>query len=100
MNDELSEIIGFNIYNNYPNPFNPITTIEFAIPERELVTIVVFDMLGNNIKTLVSQVMEPGLKSIIWDSTDDSDRIVSSGLYFYVIQAGRYSQTKKMLLLR
>jgi hypothetical protein len=85
---------------NYPNPFNPITTIEFAIPERELVTVIVFDMLGNNIKTLVSQIMEPGLKSIIWDSTDESDRMVSSGLYFYSIRAGQYNYTRKMMLLR
>jgi len=88
------------LYNNYPNPFNPITTIEFAIPERELVTIAVFDMLGNKIKTLVVQEMEPGLNSVTWDSKDDTGIIVSSGVYFYSIQAGQYNQTRKMILLR
>lgn len=83
--DDLGEIAAFNLYNNYPNPFNPITTIEFAIPERELVTIAVFDMLGNKIKTLVVQEMEPGLNSVTWDSKDDTGIIVSSGVYFYSI---------------
>lgn len=97
---ELSENTKFKLYDNYPNPFNPTTAIEFVISEREFVTITVFDMLGNKIKTLISKTMEPGIKSVNWDSKDSSDRIVSSGLYFYSIQAGDFIQTKKMMLLR
>lgn len=100
INDDLNEVTNFKLYNNYPNPFNPTTTIEFATSEREFVTITVFDMLGNKIKTLVSNIMEPGLKSIIWDSKDDNGYSVSSGIYFYNIKVGQYNQTKKMILLR
>lgn len=97
---ELSENTKFKLYDNYPNPFNPTTAIEFVISEREFVKITVFDMLGNEVQTLVSRIMEPGIKSVNWDSKDSSDRIVSSGVYFYSIQAGDFIQTKKMLLLR
>ncbi len=100
VNDDGGEITKFKLYDNYPNPFNPTTAIEFAISKRELVTITVFDMLGNKVKTLVSQEMEPGIKSVNWNSTDNSDRMVSSGVYFYSIQAGDFIQTKKMILLR
>ena len=100
VNDEGSKITKFKLYDNYPNPFNPTTAIEFAISEREFVTITVFDMLGNKVKILISKTMEPGIKSVNWDSKDSSNRIVSSGLYFYSIQAGDFIQTKKMMLLR
>ncbi len=100
VSDEDGEIVQFKLAKNYPNPFNPVTTIEFSIKERDLVTIIVFDMLGNKIKTLVSRVMESGLTSVTWDSKDDSGSLVSSGVYFYSIQAGQYNQTKKMMLLR
>lgn len=97
---ELSENTKFKLYDNYPNPFNPTTAIEFVISEREFVKITVFDMLGNEVQTLVSRIMEPGIKSVNWNSKDDTDRMVSSGVYFYSIQAGEFIQTKKMLLLR
>ncbi len=98
--DETNVIKEFRLHDNYPNPFNPVTTIEFSVKEQEHVSITVYDMLGNKIKTLVSQIMEPGLKSVTWDSKDDSESLVSSGVYFYSIQAGRYNQTRKMMLLR
>ena len=98
--DDLNEFRQFELFNNYPNPFNPVTNIEFAISERGFVTIIVFDMLGNEVKTLVNQIMEPGIKSISWDSKDGSNRMVGSGLYFYSIRAADFLQTKKMLLLR
>ncbi len=100
VNDDASEITKFKLYDNYPNPFNPTTTIEFAIFERDIVTVTVFDLLGNKVKTLVSTIMEPGIKSVNWDSKNSSDRIVSSGVYFYSIQAGDFIQTKKMMFVR
>ena len=100
INDEFTVITEFKLFNNYPNPFNPTTNIDFFISEREFVKITVFDILGNEVKTLVNKTMEPGINSINWDSKDNSDRIVSSGLYFYSIQAGDFIQTKKMMLLR
>ena len=100
VNDEISEITKFKLYDNYPNPFNPITNIMFTISKQEFVTIIIYDILGNKVKTLLNKIMEPGMKSINWDSKDDSNRMVSSGLYFYSIQVGDFIQTKKMLLLR
>lgn len=100
VNDDGSKITNFKLYDNYPNPFNPITNIEFSFIERSIVTVVVYDVLGNKVKTLVNDIMEPGLKTITWDSQDDSGNIVSSGIYFYKLQVGQHSQTKKMLLLR
>jgi hypothetical protein len=93
-------ITEFNLYDNYPNPFNPTTNIEFSLIERGQVTIVVYDVLGNKVKTLANKTMEPGLKNIIWDSQDDSGRPVSSGIYFYKLQMGQQTKTKKMMLLR
>ena len=100
INDDLNEVTNFKLYNNYPNPFNPTTNIEFVIPEQEFVKITVFDILGNEVKTLVNQSMEPGQYSITWDSRNDKGRLLSSGIFFYTIQAGQFNQTKKMILLR
>ncbi len=99
---EDSEIMidEYKLLQNYPNPFNPSTTIEFSIPEREFVTVIVFDMLGNKINTLVNRTMEPGLQSVVWDSRDNMGRLVGSGVYFYRIHVGRLDQTLKMILLR
>ena len=97
---ENSNISKFNLSNNYPNPFNPTTNIEFSLIEKGQVTIVVYDVLGNKVKTLANKIMEPGLKTIIWDSLDDNGSSVSSGIYFYSLQAGYQNQTKKMILLR
>lgn len=90
----------FYLHNNFPNPFNPTTTIAYNVLRREFVTITVFDILGNKLKTLVNQTVEPGQYSITWDSKDDNGRLLSSGIYFYSILAGQFSQTKKMILLR
>ena len=100
INDDLNEVTNFKLYNNYPNPFNPTTNIEFVIPEQEFVKITVFDILGNEVKTLLNQTVEPGQYSITWDSRNDNGRLLGSGIFFYTIQAGQFNQTKKMILLR
>ncbi|MFC1784794.1 aryl-sulfate sulfotransferase [Candidatus Neomarinimicrobiota bacterium] len=100
INDEQNLSDSFKLFNNYPNPFNPITNIEFTLTERTKINISIYDLAGNKIRTLVSNIMEPGLKSITWDSKDDDGTAVSSGVYFYNLQAGQQNQTKKMMLLR
>ena len=100
VNDDGSRITKFTLYDSYPNPFNPITNIEFSLNERINVTITIYDLVGNTIKTLVNDVIEPGLNTITWDSRDKNDALVSSGIYFYSLQAGQQNQTKKMMLLR
>jgi hypothetical protein len=80
---------------NYPNPFNPSTTITYQLPTRGHVTLKVFDVLGREVGTLVNDVQEPGFKSLRFNATG-----LASGVYFYQLQAGSFSATKKFLLLR
>ena len=92
--------VDFALNQNYPNPFNPSTTLSFAIPEQGNMNLKVYDILGRHVKTLASGNYAPGNYSIIWDATDDSGHMVSAGLYFYRIQAGKFSATKRMMLLK
>ena len=85
---------------NYPNPFNPVTKLRYTIPKNSLVSIIIYDMLGRQVKTLVNQTQNAGYASVIWDATNDYGKPVSAGIYLYQIQAGEYIQTKKMVLLK
>ena len=90
----------YNIHQNYPNPFNPITTLRYDLPENSRVNIIIYDMLGREVKTLINQTQDAGYRSVIWDATNDYGKPVSAGIYLYQIQAGEYMQTKKMVLLK
>ena len=90
----------FALHANYPNPFNPTTTILYDLPESATVHLVIYDVLGKQIKTLVNQPHDAGVKTAVWDGTDDLGRPVSAGVYLYQIQAGGFSKTKKMVLLK
>jgi hypothetical protein len=85
---------------NYPNPFNPATVIEYAVPQRSHVTIVVINVLGQTIRTLVDEEKSAGSYRVIWNGTDQSGQSVSTGVYLYRFQAGDYTLSKKMLLVR
>ena len=88
------------IYNAYPNPFNPITSLRYDLPEEGLVNITIYDMMGRIVKTLVNGSQTAGFKSVQWNATNDRNEPVSAGLYLYTIQAGKFRQTKKMVLLK
>jgi parallel beta-helix repeat protein len=90
----------FALYQNFPNPFNPLTTIKYEIPERLAVTILVYNILGKVIKQLENSVLEAGFHDIKWDGTDEHGNKVSAGVYMYRIQAGSYAQTRKMIILK
>ncbi len=90
----------FALHQNYPNPFNPVTTLRYDLPENSLVNIIIYDLLGRQVKTLVNQTQDAGFKSIIWDATNDYGKPVSAGVYLYKIQAGDFVQTNKMVLLK
>jgi len=90
----------FSLHQNYPNPFNPVTTLRYDLPENGHVNIIIYDMLGKQVKTLMDQTQDTGFKSVIWDATNDYGKPVSAGIYLYQIQAGEYMQTKKMVLLK
>ena len=90
----------FALHQNYPNPFNPTTRIQYDIPNAEYVSINIFNLMGNKVKSLLRSKQNAGYKSIIWDATNDLGQAVSAGMYIYTIQAGEFRQTKKMLLLK
>ena len=90
----------FWLHANYPNPFNPSTTISYDLPKRSQVTLGIYDLLGKQIKTLVNHSQDAGNKTTVWDGTDYLGRQVSAGVYLYQIQAGEFNQTRKMLLLK
>lgn len=82
------------LFQNYPNPFNPSTTIRFQLPKGARVSLEIFNVLGQQIALLVDRKMDPGYHQVQWDAA------VSSGIYFYRLQAGEFLETKKMILLR
>lgn len=85
----------FRLEQNYPNPFNPSTTIEYSIPQAGLVTIKIFDILGREVTTLVNEEKQRGNHEVKFNGSN-----LSSGIYFYRLQAGSFVETKKMLLLK
>jgi len=90
----------FALHRNYPNPFNPITTLRYDLSEKANVNIIIYDMLGRQVRTLINQTQDAGFKSVIWDATNDYGKPVSAGVYLYQIQAGEFVQTRKMVLLK
>ncbi len=90
----------FALYPNAPNPFNPETQIGFSLPTAGRVELVVYDMLGQRVRTLVSKSMSAGVHRAIWDGRDASGAQVSSGPYFYRLHAGDFVQTRRMMLLK
>jgi len=109
LNDELSSSLNakvreipseFALSQNYPNPFNPTTTIKFAIANDARVNLVVYDMLGQKVRTLIDNEQEAGYYSVRWDGTNDFGSKVSSGIYIYRLQAGNFVQTMKMNLMK
>ncbi len=85
---------------NYPNPFNPTTEISFEIPRSMVTTLRIFNILGQEIRTLVNDQIEAGMHSYTWDARDESGRPVGSGLYFYQLRSGDFSEVRKMGLLQ
>ncbi|MCL4548189.1 MAG: YCF48-related protein [Bacteroidetes bacterium] len=85
----------FDLLQNYPNPFNPTTTIKFSIPNSQFATLKVYDMLGREVATLVNEEKAPGNYEVKFDGSN-----LSSGVYFYRLQAGSFSQTKKFVLVK
>ena len=98
--DEISLPESFVLYQNYPNPFNPTTTIRYELPEQSHVTIVIYDMLGREVKELVSGELVSGYHKAVWDGTDSFGKLVGVGVYLYQIKASDFTQTRKMLLLK
>ena len=100
-NDVINQLPhAFNVYNNYPNPFNPVTTLRYDLPEDALVNITIYDIMGRIVRTLINSQQNAGFKSIQWNATNDAGSTLSAGLYLYKIQADYLVQTRKMVLLK
>jgi len=106
LGDELTEgklppvPIEFALYPNYPNPFNPTTTIGYDLPEQSQVELAVYNILGRKIKTVVNSKKDSGRYQTTWDGRDDFGNSVASGVYVYQIKAGDFKQSFKMLLVK
>ncbi len=90
----------FILKNNFPNPFNPLTTIEYESFYETLVELTIYDAKGRKIKNLINHKVPLGKSSIQWNAKDNDGQLVSSGIYFYVMKAGDYQMTNKMLFLK
>ena len=98
--DEAILPIEFAMHQNYPNPFNPVTSIRYDIPSTSMVTISIYSMLGQKVKTLTSKVHQPGFYSAQWNGTNDLGTAVSSGMYICKINAGSFTSINKMILMK
>jgi len=90
----------FALKPNYPNPFNPETTIEFALPKTSKVTLTIYNLMGQMIQELVNSEYSAGYQRVIWNGRDFNGNSVGSGVYIYALKADNFSQTRKMILMR
>ena len=90
----------FALYNNYPNPFNPVTNIAFDLPEASEVVLEIYNISGQRVRTLVSKQYQAGRHMVLWSATNDFGQPVASGMYLYRIQAGSFVSHKKLVLMK
>jgi len=90
----------FALKQNSPNPFNPSTDISFALPQESDVLLVIYNLLGEKVRTLVNERLRAGVHHVTFDSRDNNGRQVASGIYFYKIKANDFTNSKKMMLLK
>jgi hypothetical protein len=90
----------FYLNHNYPNPFNPTTTIEYVLPKNSYVEIQIIDILGQHVRTLVAEEKNAGSHQVTWNGLDDAGNRVASGVYLYRMTAEGYTETRKLLLIR
>jgi len=90
----------FYLSQNYPNPFNPETTISFSIPKYSKVEISIYNIKGQKVKTIAKKDFEKGIHKVIWNGKDIAGKSVSSGIYFYKMETGNFSEIKKAILLK
>jgi hypothetical protein len=100
----VDEIAGlpreYVLYQNYPNPFNPATTIQYALPQIANVELAIYNLLGQKVRTLVDQQLPAGYHDVVWDGRNDAGMPVGSGIYLYRMKAGRFVETRKMVMMQ
>jgi hypothetical protein len=102
--DEIEKIkdvpVTYSLFQNYPNPFNPNTTIKIGLPKESNINVSIYNIFGQNIKTLINKKESPGFKALTWDGKNDKGIPVSSGTYIYTITTGDFVQVKRMHLIK
>jgi photosystem II stability/assembly factor-like uncharacterized protein len=100
VNDKSSIPTSYDLAQNFPNPFNPSTTIKFQLPQQERVVLEIYNILGEKVKTLIDEIKNPGFYQTIWNGTNNNNIKVASGIYIYRIAAGKFVASKKLVLLK
>ena len=90
----------FSLRQNYPNPFNPTTSIRYGLSEDSHVTLTIYNMLGQPIATLVNEQQSAGYREVVWNGTNDAGETIVSGIYIYRLATGKYTATRRMVLLK
>jgi hypothetical protein len=90
----------FALFQNHPNPFNQTTKIEFTLAKSGLVSLIIYDLLGREVRILVSEHLPTGYKCVLWDGKNDCGEDVASGIYFYQLRVRDYSATRRLVLLK
>jgi hypothetical protein len=90
----------FALFQNHPNPFNQSTKIEFTLAKSGFVSLIIHDLVGRKVRTLASEHLSRGQKSVLWDGKNDSGEDVASGIYFYQLRVRDYSATRRLVLLK
>ncbi|MFZ5980003.1 MAG: T9SS type A sorting domain-containing protein, partial [Candidatus Zixiibacteriota bacterium] len=98
--EESTRPTSFILHQNFPNPFNPTTTISFSLPTADDVNLEIFNLLGQKVTTLQSGRLPAGEHAYDWNATDDSGQNVATGVYFYRLKTSSFTQTRKMMLLK
>lgn len=90
----------YRIEQNYPNPFNPSTLIKYQLPQANKVELKIYNIFGQEVKKLVDKLQDAGYYEIVWNSDNNFGNQVASGVYFYRMHAGSFSETKKLILMK
>ena len=91
----------YYLNHNFPNPFNPTTRINYNLPKETLVSVIIYDLLGKKVNTLIDkELQEPGTKTVQWHGKDQEGLSLSSGIYFYSLETKYFLQKKKMILIK
>ena len=90
----------YSLEQNYPNPFNPVTSIKYQIPEATQVKLVIYNLLGQVVRTLVDDVKTAGIYEVKWDGTGDQGVKLASGIYIYRLEAGNFTKTRKLVFMK
>ncbi|MEK6551963.1 MAG: T9SS type A sorting domain-containing protein, partial [Bacteroidota bacterium] len=90
----------FTLFQNFPNPFNPTTIISYTLPEQNIVSLKIYNILGSEVRTLISSEQAPGVYKVEWNGRNNFGSKVASGTYIYRIKTGDFVQSKKMILLK